>query len=664
MLSEGGRTRQRLAVQEQIRKFFVSAEEIAPKGFTISPGGSPPFKFDPEKEEQVQTAIFKGSQPAVNVHALFDSKNLQAGIGGLLKGFRPDWTSLFVGFLGIGSGTSSGSSVKILLMGILALFPFVDAPLFSGRIPEETKRESPNNGISLSQTSTGHLGSSLSLTSFDTLGSSLSMSGFIEFGSSLSLTSTGRLGSSLSLTSFDMLGSSLSVSGFTEFGSSLSVTSTGRLGSSLSLTSFDTLGSSLSVSGFTKFGSSLSVTSMWRLGSSLSLTSFDTLGSSLFVSGFTQLGSSLSLTSMGRLGSSLSLTSFDRLGWSLSVSGFTEFGSSLSLTSTTVACDESSDPQPNTLGTGVVRTDFSQTGNTGDTPTFNYSCQNGYSLDSLGNVTFSCTADSYATSTWKRTPPTCSDEDESAGKAYSSYADQEGGFLSTCNEKSKESRASVHSPDTKSLGSLLCAVAVCVLFFLFWIAAEGEISALRAELKTLQRKKEQILSGFERAAMEEEDSISRFLSPSFLPNVKVTVFGPQEKILVRRVDPSIGWNAYRSIVHDSDVVILPPFPELFQGEEQFKRQPQFITQDMIQADNNPRVGMRPGSVIIDYGRFPGTAHGNGRRAWCLPVDALRNLHGQQVSRGDVDGASTSRMCPQAKGEVKTAGLDNPLYFMI
>eukprot|EP00820_Chromera_velia_P017660 Cvel_26918.t1-p1 / transcript=Cvel_26918.t1 / gene=Cvel_26918 / organism=Chromera_velia_CCMP2878 / gene_product=hypothetical protein / transcript_product=hypothetical protein / location=Cvel_scaffold3274:17939-18385(+) / protein_length=149 / sequence_SO=supercontig / SO=protein_coding / is_pseudo=false len=50
------------------------AEEIALKGITISPGGSPPFKFDPEKEEQVYTVILKGPQPAVNVHTRFDSK--------------------------------------------------------------------------------------------------------------------------------------------------------------------------------------------------------------------------------------------------------------------------------------------------------------------------------------------------------------------------------------------------------------------------------------------------------------------------------------------------------------------------------------------------------------------------------------------------------------
>eukprot|EP00820_Chromera_velia_P012102 Cvel_23030.t1-p1 / transcript=Cvel_23030.t1 / gene=Cvel_23030 / organism=Chromera_velia_CCMP2878 / gene_product=E-selectin, putative / transcript_product=E-selectin, putative / location=Cvel_scaffold2327:21260-29721(+) / protein_length=972 / sequence_SO=supercontig / SO=protein_coding / is_pseudo=false len=77
-------------------------------------------------------------------------------------------------------------------------------------------------------------------------------------------------------------------------------------------------------------------------------------------------------------------------------------------TCSVVACNEVSDPQPNTLGTGVVRTDSSQTGNTGDTADFTFNCQNGYSLDSAATVTFSCTADSYGTSTWKGTPPTCS----------------------------------------------------------------------------------------------------------------------------------------------------------------------------------------------------------------------------------------------------------------
>uniref|UniRef100_A0A0G4HIT2 Sushi domain-containing protein n=1 Tax=Chromera velia CCMP2878 TaxID=1169474 RepID=A0A0G4HIT2_9ALVE len=77
-------------------------------------------------------------------------------------------------------------------------------------------------------------------------------------------------------------------------------------------------------------------------------------------------------------------------------------------TCSAITCDETSDTQPNTLGSNVQRADASQTGSTGATTTFTYTCDNGYSLDSAAAVTFSCTRDSYGTSTWKGTPPTCS----------------------------------------------------------------------------------------------------------------------------------------------------------------------------------------------------------------------------------------------------------------
>uniref|UniRef100_A0A0G4HT65 Uncharacterized protein n=1 Tax=Chromera velia CCMP2878 TaxID=1169474 RepID=A0A0G4HT65_9ALVE len=77
-------------------------------------------------------------------------------------------------------------------------------------------------------------------------------------------------------------------------------------------------------------------------------------------------------------------------------------------TCSAVACNETGDTQPNSLGAQVIRTDSGQSGNTTDTATFTYSCNNGYQLDSAGAVTFTCTATAYAESSWQGTPPTCS----------------------------------------------------------------------------------------------------------------------------------------------------------------------------------------------------------------------------------------------------------------
>uniref|UniRef100_A0A0G4I2G1 EGF-like domain-containing protein n=1 Tax=Chromera velia CCMP2878 TaxID=1169474 RepID=A0A0G4I2G1_9ALVE len=77
-------------------------------------------------------------------------------------------------------------------------------------------------------------------------------------------------------------------------------------------------------------------------------------------------------------------------------------------TCTAVSCNEASDPQPNTLGAQVVRTDSGQVGTTTQSTNFGFSCNNGYVLDSLGTVSFACTGTAYATSVWQGTPPTCS----------------------------------------------------------------------------------------------------------------------------------------------------------------------------------------------------------------------------------------------------------------
>uniref|UniRef100_A0A0G4FTX7 Uncharacterized protein n=1 Tax=Chromera velia CCMP2878 TaxID=1169474 RepID=A0A0G4FTX7_9ALVE len=76
---------------------------------------------------------------------------------------------------------------------------------------------------------------------------------------------------------------------------------------------------------------------------------------------------------------------------------------------TDVSCNESTDPQPNTLTAEVVRTNSGQTGNTTQTAAFNYSCNDGYSLNSpVSSVIFTCTGTAYAQSQWQGSPPTCS----------------------------------------------------------------------------------------------------------------------------------------------------------------------------------------------------------------------------------------------------------------
>uniref|UniRef100_A0A0G4HMP8 Sushi domain-containing protein n=1 Tax=Chromera velia CCMP2878 TaxID=1169474 RepID=A0A0G4HMP8_9ALVE len=77
-------------------------------------------------------------------------------------------------------------------------------------------------------------------------------------------------------------------------------------------------------------------------------------------------------------------------------------------TCSAAACNETGDPQPNTLSTAVVRTDSGQSGDTGGHANFTYSCNPGYALVGGPSVPFTCTGDSLGVSTWKGTPPTCS----------------------------------------------------------------------------------------------------------------------------------------------------------------------------------------------------------------------------------------------------------------
>uniref|UniRef100_A0A0G4H497 F5/8 type C domain-containing protein n=1 Tax=Chromera velia CCMP2878 TaxID=1169474 RepID=A0A0G4H497_9ALVE len=71
-------------------------------------------------------------------------------------------------------------------------------------------------------------------------------------------------------------------------------------------------------------------------------------------------------------------------------------------------CNQAMDTEPNILGTGVLRVDFTQMGVTGDTAVFTYSCDYGYATASGSTaVTFTYMADAGGSAFWKGTPPTC-----------------------------------------------------------------------------------------------------------------------------------------------------------------------------------------------------------------------------------------------------------------
>uniref|UniRef100_A0A0G4I192 Uncharacterized protein n=1 Tax=Chromera velia CCMP2878 TaxID=1169474 RepID=A0A0G4I192_9ALVE len=79
-----------------------------------------------------------------------------------------------------------------------------------------------------------------------------------------------------------------------------------------------------------------------------------------------------------------------------------------------VLCDEANDPEPNTLNTPQLIRYPGDTppGNTTQVQQFKYTCNDGYQLtgvawpgDDHENTTFTCTANSYANSTWQTTDP-------------------------------------------------------------------------------------------------------------------------------------------------------------------------------------------------------------------------------------------------------------------
>uniref|UniRef100_A0A0G4HXR6 Sushi domain-containing protein n=1 Tax=Chromera velia CCMP2878 TaxID=1169474 RepID=A0A0G4HXR6_9ALVE len=82
-------------------------------------------------------------------------------------------------------------------------------------------------------------------------------------------------------------------------------------------------------------------------------------------------------------------------------------------TCTAASCNEATDSQPNTPPEGTKRAELGgQTGVTGDSTVFSFSCSDGFRLPSGGaavetDVTFECTGDATASSSWKGTPPTC-----------------------------------------------------------------------------------------------------------------------------------------------------------------------------------------------------------------------------------------------------------------
>uniref|UniRef100_A0A0G4HN52 Sushi domain-containing protein n=1 Tax=Chromera velia CCMP2878 TaxID=1169474 RepID=A0A0G4HN52_9ALVE len=71
------------------------------------------------------------------------------------------------------------------------------------------------------------------------------------------------------------------------------------------------------------------------------------------------------------------------------------------------ACNETVDPQPNTLTNAVVRVDSGQTGRTGDLANFTYGCEPGFALNGSAVITFNCRGDYSQKSSWKGTPQTC-----------------------------------------------------------------------------------------------------------------------------------------------------------------------------------------------------------------------------------------------------------------
>uniref|UniRef100_A0A0K6S917 Sushi domain-containing protein n=1 Tax=Chromera velia CCMP2878 TaxID=1169474 RepID=A0A0K6S917_9ALVE len=73
----------------------------------------------------------------------------------------------------------------------------------------------------------------------------------------------------------------------------------------------------------------------------------------------------------------------------------------------TARCNETADPEPNTLGTHLVRVDSGQTGIEGDTAVFTYDCSYPAVLASAAAVTFTCSADANGGIKWNGTVPTC-----------------------------------------------------------------------------------------------------------------------------------------------------------------------------------------------------------------------------------------------------------------
>uniref|UniRef100_A0A0G4GGC1 EGF-like domain-containing protein n=1 Tax=Chromera velia CCMP2878 TaxID=1169474 RepID=A0A0G4GGC1_9ALVE len=88
--------------------------------------------------------------------------------------------------------------------------------------------------------------------------------------------------------------------------------------------------------------------------------------------------------------------------------GWYDMSNNTGVNCTTVSCNQATDPDPNALSAEVIRTDSSQTGNTTDTATFTYSCNNGYQLVGSSTTTFTCTGTALGASAWQGgTVPAC-----------------------------------------------------------------------------------------------------------------------------------------------------------------------------------------------------------------------------------------------------------------